>query len=213
MLCAAHGGRIQRRRSALPTIATESTRARCARRYRGVLHAAWWAARPLLLRTSDRHEARARAAVERGRALRGARCWGVGDCGTQEANRHGGHGQTRCYRAAGARILPSPVNAGPGRGARRRKQSGRAPPGRAGCRRTWGAPGRWQGQGPALQGAGRRLSGRAHPLAAPFAGPGSASLGAATLLARFSPQSPFCGDGGGFRITAVPFLNGPSSWI
>ncbi len=40
MLCAAHGGRIQRSRSALPTIATESTRARCARRYRGVLHAA-----------------------------------------------------------------------------------------------------------------------------------------------------------------------------
>jgi hypothetical protein len=53
MLCAAHGGRIQRRRSELPTIATESTRARCTRRYRGVLHAAWWAARPLLLRTSD----------------------------------------------------------------------------------------------------------------------------------------------------------------
>ncbi len=57
-------------------LATESTRARCARRYRGVLHAAWWAARPLLQRTSDLHEARARAAAERGRALRGARCCG-----------------------------------------------------------------------------------------------------------------------------------------
>ena len=47
-----------------------------------------------------------------------------------------------------------------------------------------------EGQGPALQGAASVA--------------GSASLGAATLLARFSPQPPCCGDGGGFRITAVP---------
>ena len=43
--------------SALPTIATESARARCTRGCFGVLHAAWWAARPWLLRTSDLHEA------------------------------------------------------------------------------------------------------------------------------------------------------------
>ncbi len=51
----------------------------------------------------------------------------VGDCGMQGVNRHGGHWQTGCERPAGARILPSPVNAGPGRGARRRQQRGRAP--------------------------------------------------------------------------------------
>jgi hypothetical protein len=38
-------------------MATETTRARCTRGYRRVLHAAWWAARPLLQRTSDVHEA------------------------------------------------------------------------------------------------------------------------------------------------------------
>ena len=43
--------------SALPTIATESARARCTRGCFGVLHAAWWAARPLVQRTSDLHEA------------------------------------------------------------------------------------------------------------------------------------------------------------
>jgi hypothetical protein len=154
MLCAAHGGRIQRRRSALPTIATESTRARCARRYRGVLHATWWAARPLLLRTSDLHEARARAAEERGRALRGVRCWGVGDCGTQGANRHGGHWQALagCYRAAraaGARILPSPVSAGPGRGARSTTPPAKwqSPPGPAWVPPEVGSPGPPAGSG------------------------------------------------------------------
>jgi hypothetical protein len=72
----------------------------------------------------------------------------------QRANRHGGHSpQAGCDRAAGARILPSPVNAGPGRGARRRQQSGKAP------RPAWvppevGSPGPLAGSGPALQGAG-----------------------------------------------------------
>ncbi len=128
MLCAARGGRIQRRWSALPAIATESTRARCTRRYRGVLHAACWAARPLLQRTSDRHEARARAAAERGRALRGARClWASA---TVERN---GEPAAMAVRegASGRLALGSshqvPVNAGPGRGARRCQQSAKAP--------------------------------------------------------------------------------------
>jgi hypothetical protein len=72
----------------------------------------------------------------------------VGDCSTQGANRHGGHWQTGRYRAAGARILPSPVNAGPG---------------------PWCStpPAKWQGPPAGLGAAGSgepRAAGRVRPL-------------------------------------------------
>jgi hypothetical protein len=156
MLC------VQRRRSALPTIATESTRTRCARRHRGGLHAAWWAARPLLQRTSDVHEARARAAEERGRALQ--RClllgrWRLWHAGSRPpwrslADRVGSsHGQKR---------RPGPWCSTP-------PAKWQAPPAGLGAAGSGEPRGRWQGHGHALQGAGRRLAGRGHP--APWPGP------------------------------------------
>ncbi len=82
----------------------------------------WCAARRVVGRASAvaahvRHaQDRARAAEER--VLHRTRCRGVGDCSTPGgAGRHGGQRGRR--RPAGARILPAPVNAGPGRGARR----------------------------------------------------------------------------------------------
>jgi hypothetical protein len=60
--------------------------------------------------------------------LRSTRRRRVGDCSTQGPSRHGG--QIGPFGPAGARILPSPVNAGPGRGARRPSE-GPGPPGPA----------------------------------------------------------------------------------
>jgi hypothetical protein len=91
------------------------------------------------------------------------------------------------------------------------------PLGRPGCRREWGAPGRRQGQGAALQGACRKAPFRPGPSSA-IAWPGSARPGgcldrevpagrpeypAVTLMARFSLKPPCRGDGGGFRITSI----------
>ncbi len=138
LCCAARDALCCTRRTDL---AAESTRARCTRRHRGVLHAiavcctpSRCAARRVVGRASfvAAHVRPARGAgppPQQSAAWRSAvlAAGAAGDCGTQGANRHGGHRQAGCYRAAGARILPSPVNAGPGRGARRRQQSGRAP--------------------------------------------------------------------------------------
>jgi hypothetical protein len=115
------------------------------------------------------------ASAVHGTTVHGAartRCRGVGDCSTHGgAGRHGG--QAACFRQAGARILPSPVNAGPRCGARRCQQSAesgepraagtvtalpcRAPAGRRLTRRESSAMARdrhSQGQGTHVQVAG-----------------------------------------------------------
>jgi hypothetical protein len=69
------------------------------------------------------------------------------------------------------------------------------------------------GRGPALQGAllagavqrqGRARLGRPGPFASAEKYRPGGQYPAATLMARYSPQPPCCGDGGGFRITAIP---------
>ena len=172
MLCAARGEWIQRRWSALPARATESTR--CTRGCRSVLHAACLAARPLLQRPCDRQETRARAAEERGWVLHRTRCLGSATVACR-----GEPAAMALERALQGRWGSDP----PGTSKRRPRPWCSTPPAKcqgppAGleCRRKWGAPGRWQGQGPARQGACWKAPCRLGPSSA-MAGPGSAGPG------------------------------------
>ncbi len=101
----------------------------------------------------------------------------------------------------------------PGRGARRRQQSASTE-----CRPAGSGEPRAAGRvrpGPCLAGRltcrgrpaprpGQARPARAVASAGKYRPGGQYPLAAATLMARYSPQPPCCGDGGGFRITAIP---------